>query len=177
MPARTVVAALARIVARCRAKSRSGGRIAPGVSPSLALRARSRSGDGGGYLGSASASSSSVHASPSSPTCASISSSLGRGRAANLANSLASSISARVRRTIGIPFLPVRIAQADDPAHPAALCIDAMQYQFSDDADGANTGFTIISSRVGAADRVLIYDDGSVTDEKGEWLGNIHHEI
>jgi hypothetical protein len=28
-----------------------------------------------------------------------------------------------------------------------------------------------------ATDRVFIYDDGSVTDEKGEWLGDIHREI
>jgi|SRR5271165_662677 len=62
------------------------------------------SGDGGGYTGSASANSSSVHASPSSTACASISSSLGRGRAANLANSFALSMSVRVSRTIGILF-------------------------------------------------------------------------
>jgi hypothetical protein len=28
-----------------------------------------------------------------------------------------------------------------------------------------------------ATDRVFIYDDGSVTDENGERLGNIHDEI
>jgi hypothetical protein len=43
-------------------------------------------------------------------------------------------------------------AQADNPARTSAL-------------------------RIGAIDRVFIYHDGSVTDEKGEWLGNIHHEI
>ena len=30
---------------------------------------------------------------------------------------------------------------------------------------------------VGAAERVIIYDDGQVTDERGEHLGNIFDEI
>jgi hypothetical protein len=33
------------------------------------------------------------------------------------------------------------------------------------------------ANNLGATDRVLIYDDGSVTDEDGEPLGNIHDEI
>jgi len=33
------------------------------------------------------------------------------------------------------------------------------------------------ANNLGATDRVFIYDDGSVTDEKGEPLGNIHDEI
>lgn len=33
------------------------------------------------------------------------------------------------------------------------------------------------ANNLGATDRVLIYDDGSVTDEEGEPLGNIHDEI
>jgi hypothetical protein len=33
------------------------------------------------------------------------------------------------------------------------------------------------ANNVGATDRVFIYDDGSVTDEKGEQLGNIHDEV
>jgi hypothetical protein len=32
-------------------------------------------------------------------------------------------------------------------------------------------------NNLGATDRVFIYDDGSVTDEKGEWLGDIRREI
>jgi hypothetical protein len=78
-----------------------------------------------GYTGSASANFSSVHASPSSIACASISSSLSRGRAAKSANSLALSMSARLRCTIGIPFLPLHIPQADASEHFSAL--DSMQ--------------------------------------------------
>ena len=33
------------------------------------------------------------------------------------------------------------------------------------------------ANNLGATDRVFIYDDGSVTDENGERLGNIHDEI
>lgn len=33
------------------------------------------------------------------------------------------------------------------------------------------------ANNLGATHRVLIYDDGSVTDEEGEWLGNIHDEV
>jgi hypothetical protein len=33
------------------------------------------------------------------------------------------------------------------------------------------------ANNLGATDRVFIYDDGSVTNEKGEPLGNIHDEI
>src|SRR5580704_7220256 len=121
--------------------------------PGLARRARTWSGDGGGYIGSAPANSSSVHASPSSIAGASISSSLGRGRPANSANSLALSISARVRRTIGIPFLPVRIAQADDPAYLSTLGIDAVQRQILGDTDCPNTGLAIVPSCIGTLDR------------------------
>ena len=32
-------------------------------------------------------------------------------------------------------------------------------------------------SNLGGADRVLIYDDGQVTDEHGEPLGNVYDEI
>jgi hypothetical protein len=30
---------------------------------------------------------------------------------------------------------------------------------------------------LGGADRVIIYDDGSVADENGEVIGNIHDEL
>jgi hypothetical protein len=33
------------------------------------------------------------------------------------------------------------------------------------------------SSDLGGANRVIIYDDGSVTDENGELIGNIHDEL
>jgi len=65
---------------------------------------------------------------------------IGRGRVANSANSFALSMSARVRRMIGIPFLPVRIAQADDPAYLSTLGIDAVQRQIPDDTNRPNTG-------------------------------------
>jgi hypothetical protein len=77
----------------------------------------------------------------------------GRVRVANSANSLALSISARVRRTIGIPFLPVRIAQADDPAYLSTLGIDVVQRQLPDDTDCPNTGLAIVPSVIGALDR------------------------
>jgi hypothetical protein len=32
-------------------------------------------------------------------------------------------------------------------------------------------------SDLGGADRVIIYDDGSVTDQSGEHLGNIYDEL
>jgi hypothetical protein len=32
-------------------------------------------------------------------------------------------------------------------------------------------------SNLGATDRVIIYDDGTITDEHGNPLGNIHDEI
>jgi len=32
-------------------------------------------------------------------------------------------------------------------------------------------------SNLGATDRVIIYDDGSVTDEQGAHVGNIYDEI
>jgi hypothetical protein len=32
-------------------------------------------------------------------------------------------------------------------------------------------------SNLGAADHVVIYDDGKVTDEGGEHLGNVHDEV
>jgi hypothetical protein len=48
------------------------------------------------------------------------SSSLGRDRVGNSANSLASSMSVRVSRTIGIPFFPVRVAKVDNSSHLSA---------------------------------------------------------
>jgi hypothetical protein len=33
------------------------------------------------------------------------------------------------------------------------------------------------ANNVGATERVIIYDDGQVTDERGEHLGNIFDEI
>jgi hypothetical protein len=33
------------------------------------------------------------------------------------------------------------------------------------------------NARLGPGDDVIIWDDGSVTDDKDVWLGNIHDEI
>jgi hypothetical protein len=33
------------------------------------------------------------------------------------------------------------------------------------------------SSDLSSTDRVTIYDDGTVTDQNGDWLGNIHDEL
>lgn len=32
-------------------------------------------------------------------------------------------------------------------------------------------------SNLGATDRTVIYDDGKLTDENGEYIGNIHDEV
>jgi hypothetical protein len=77
----------------------------------------------------------------------------GRVRVANSANSFALSMAARVRRTIGIPFLPVRIAQADDPAYLYTLGIDAVRRQLPGDTDCPNTGLAIVPSCIGTLDR------------------------
>jgi hypothetical protein len=63
------------------------------------------------------------------------------------------SISARVRRTIGIPFLPVRIAQADGPAYLSTLGITAVQRQIPDDTDCPNTDLAIVPSFICTLDR------------------------
>jgi hypothetical protein len=71
-------------------------------------------------------------------------------------------MSARVRRTIGIPFLPVRIAQADDPAYLSTLGIDAVQRQIPGDTDCPNTGLAIVPSFIGTVDRrqgILAYEE------------------
>jgi hypothetical protein len=33
------------------------------------------------------------------------------------------------------------------------------------------------SNDLPSTDRVIIYDDGTVTDQNGDWLGNIHDEL
>jgi hypothetical protein len=56
---------------------------------------------------------------------------------------LALSRSARVRRTIGIALLSVRIAQADDPANTTAHGVEAMQHYLLDLADRSNAYLAI----------------------------------
>jgi hypothetical protein len=75
---------------------------------------------------------------------------------------LALSMSARVRRTIGIPFLPVRITQADDPAYLSTLGIDAMQRHIPDNTDCPDTGLAIVPSFIGTLDR------GTVEQKSGK---------
>jgi hypothetical protein len=54
---------------------------------------------------------------------------------------------------MGIPFLPVRVEQADDPAYLSTLDIDAMQRHIPDDTDCPNTGLPIVPSFIGTLDR------------------------
>src|ERR1700730_7447063 len=103
--------------------------------PKRLRSALTSSGEGGGYTASAPTTSASDQASPSSAACAWISCSLGDRRAASSLNNLGLSISARVRRTIGIALLSAGIAQADDPANTTAHGVDAMQYHLLDLAD------------------------------------------
>jgi hypothetical protein len=63
---------------------------------------------------------------------------------------------------IGIPFFPVSIPQADDPAYLSTLGIDAVQRNISDDTDCPNTGLAIVPSFISTLDR------GTVEQKSGE---------
>jgi hypothetical protein len=53
-------------------------------------------------------------------------------------------MSARVRRTIGMSFSPVRITQADDPSHIATISVNANQYSASDLTKGYHAPLAVI---------------------------------
>jgi hypothetical protein len=100
---------------------------------------------------------------PSCAACASISASLGRGRAASSFDRLAASMSARLRRTIGIALLSVCITQADNPAHVAALRVDAVQDCMCDHTDRFYPNLATTASII---DR---FGDWVVEEQRGEF--------
>src|SRR5665213_1542014 len=90
------------------------------------------------------ATSSSLQASPSSAASASISASVRARAAARSANSFLRSMSAAFIRTKGISLSPVCPAQADDPTHRAAICVDAGQNQTAGHADRPQTRLPVV---------------------------------
>jgi hypothetical protein len=66
---------------------------------------------------------------------------------------------------MGIPFLPVRITQTDDPTYIAALRINAMQGHAFDGADSPNAGLTIFSAVIDTL------NDETVKQKSGKFEG------
>jgi hypothetical protein len=92
-------------------------------------------------------------------------------------------MSGMVRRTIDMPFSPVCIAQADDPARAATIGINANQHSASDLTNGYHPTLAIIPPIVDLFDRETPEQFDcqpewqSALDEVSLALGLVPHEI